>query len=236
MIDLFYHTTPNARKVLIALEEVGARYRVQWTDIAAGAQFAPAFRSINPNAKVPAIVDHAGPDGAPFALFESGAILLYIARKFGKLLPAGETDHYRTLAWLFWQVGGQGPMAGQAAHFVSHAPKAAGIDIPYARERYERETRRHYDVLEGDAFSIADIAAFPWTRVSRGGGIDLAVYPAVKAWSDRIAARPSAKVRPEDARSAAGDDERGQGYTAYDKDQWQVLFGAGQASLAPQGQ
>jgi GST-like protein len=239
MIDLFYHTTPNARKVLMMLEEVGAPYRIVWTDIARGDQFKPEYLAVNPNGKVPAIIDRDGPDDAPIRVFESGAILLYLAEKYGKLLPRDQAEKYDCIAWVCWQVGGQGPMSGQAAHFVSHAPKA-GIDIPYARERYVREVRRHYDVLEnvfrtrewlvGDTFTIADLAAFPWTRVSRGHGVDLIDYPAVKAWSDRIAERPSAKVRPE----AANGVERGQGYKGYDPHQWQTLFGAGQASLGAQ--
>lgn len=237
MIDLFYHTTPNARKVLMMLEEVGAPYRIVWTDISKGDQFKPEYLAVNPNGKVPAIIDHEGPDGEPIRVFESGAILLYLAEKYGKLLPEDQAEKYHCIAWVCWQVSGQGPMSGQGAHFVSHAPKA-GIDIPYAKERYEREVRRHYDVLEnmlgerewlvGDSFTIADLAAFPWTRVSKGHGVDLADYPAVKAWSDRIAERPSATVRPEEARGV----ERGQGYKGYDPDQWKTLFGAGQTSLA----
>ncbi len=236
MIDLFYHTTPNARKVLMMLEEVGADYAIAWTDISKGEQFSEGYRQINPNAKVPAIVDRDGPGGRPFALFESGAVLIYLAEKFGVFLPADVRDRYRAIAWIFWQVGGQGPMAGQAAHFLSHAP-GAGIDIPYAKDRYLGETRCHYDVLErelagceylvGD-FSIADIAAFPWTRVAKGHGVELTDYPNVKRWSDAIARRPAAKVRPEDAKGSP----RGAGYQGYDRDQWEMLFGKGQQSLA----
>lgn len=236
MIDLFYHTTPNARKVLLMLEEVGAEYRIVWTDISKGEQFSEDYLRINPNAKVPAIIDHEGPGGEPFTLFESGAILLYLAEKFGTLLPSDMRDRYRVIAWVCWQISGQGPMSGQGAHFISHAPKA-GVEIPYAKERYLSEARRHYDVLEreltghdflvGD-FSIADIAAFPWTRVSKGHGVDLADHPNVKRWSDAIAGRPSAKVRPEDAKGLA----RGQGYQGYDSEQWDMLFGKGQRTMA----
>lgn len=217
------------------LEEVSADYQIVWTDISKGEQFSDGFLRINPNGKVPAIVDAKGPDGKLFTLFESGAILIYLAEKFGRLMPTAPHERYRTLAWVFWQVGGQGPMSGQGAHFLSHAPKV-GIDVPYAKERYLTEVRRHYDVLNRELanreylveeFSIADIAAFPWTRVSKGHGIDLTEYPNVKRWSDRIAERPSAKVRPEDAKGLA----RGQGYKGYDQEQWQVLFGKGQSSM-----
>lgn len=239
MIDLYYHTTPNARKALMMLEEVRAPYRIVWTDISKGEQFKPEYLNINPNAKIPAIVDHDGPDGKPIRVFESGAILVYLSEKYHKLMPDAASEKYQCFAWLCWQVSGQGPMSGQAAHFHSHAPKA-GIDIPYAKERYEREVRRHYEVLDtalrerewlvGGAFSIADLSAFPWTRVSKGHGVDLTDYPAVKGWSDRIAERPSAKVRPEHDQGI----ERGQGYKGYDADQWKVLFGAGQSSLRTQ--
>jgi GSH-dependent disulfide-bond oxidoreductase len=236
LIELYYDTTPNARKILIMLEEVGADYTIVWTDISKGEQFTDFYRAVNPNAKIPAIIDREGPGCEPFALFESGAILIYLAEKYGRLLSSDRRERHLTLAWVFWQVGGQGPMSGQATHFVSHAPKV-GIDLPYARDRYVGETRRHYDVLEielakreylvGD-FSIADIAAFPWTRVAKGHGVDLAEYPNVKRWSNAIAQRPSAKARPEDAKGVA----RGHGYQGYDRAQWDVLFGKGQGALA----
>lgn len=237
MIELFYHTTPNARKVLIALEEIGTEYEVRWTDISKGEQFEPGFLAINPNAKIPAIVDHNGPEGKPFALFESGAILLYLAEKFGQLMPSKSVDCYRMMSWLFWQVGGQGPMLGQGAHFISHAP-SGGHDIPYAKDRYEREARRHYDVLErelserkwlvGEEFTIADIAAFPWTRVAKGHAVNLDDYPAVKRWSDRISDRPSANVRP----IKADGSDREHGKANYSAQQRDVLFGDGQSRLS----
>ncbi len=156
-------------------------------------------REISPAGKIPAITDQDG----PLVLFESAAILLYLAEKSGKLLRPGE-GRFGVISWLSWQVAQQGPMLGQAAHFFSHA-RANGLDIPYAIERYVGEARKCYEVMEakllgnewiaGD-FSIADIALFPWTRVAKGQGIDIAEFPNVKRWSDAIAARPSAKVKP----------------------------------------
>ena len=211
MIDLYYYKSPNGRKILIALEEMELPYQVHWVDIAAGAQHTPDFRKISPAGKIPAIVDREGPKG-PLSLFESGAILIYLAEKTGKLLPPGR-GRFGALSWLSWQVGQQGPMLGQAAHFFSHA-RANGVDIPYAIDRYVGEARKCYDVMErqlrgnewiaGD-FSIADIALFPWTRVAKGQGVDIKNFPNVKRWSDAIAARPSAQVKPQI------ETERGQG-------------------------
>ncbi|HSV38886.1 MAG TPA: glutathione S-transferase N-terminal domain-containing protein [Nocardioidaceae bacterium] len=208
MIDLYYYTSPNVRKVLVALEELGLPYTIKWTDIRDGVQFSPEYRRINPNGKVPSIVDHDGPDGRPISLFESGAILLYLAEKTGELLPKSPARRWEALCWLFWQVSNQGPMAGQAAHFVSHAPKH-GIEDEYATGRYKSEVHRLYtlmdeklaesDYLAGE-YSMADIACFPWTRVSKGHGIDVGEFPNVKAWMDRISARPAAKVRIDDPR------------------------------------
>ncbi len=203
MIDFYYYKSPNGRKILLALEEMGLPYKVHWIDIAAGDQHGEAFRQISPAGKIPAIVDHDAPDG-PLTLFESGAILIYLAEKTGKLLPRGAA-RLEVLSWISWQVGQQGPMLGQAAHFFSHA-RANGVDIPYAVDRYVGEARKCYEVLElqllgnewvaGD-FSIADIALFPWTRVAKGQGIDITEFPNVKRWSDAIAARPSAHVKPQ---------------------------------------
>ncbi|MFC0454056.1 glutathione S-transferase family protein [Rhodococcus jostii] len=226
MIDLYYYTSPNVRKVLIALEELGLDYQIVWTDISEGDQFESEYVEINPNSKVPAIVDHDGPGGRRLAIFESGAILLYLAEKTGRLLPEDPIARQEVLCWLFWQVANQGPMAGQAAHFVSHAPKQ-GIDNPYARNRYAGEVARLYRVMDdrlGDReylageYSIADIAAFPWTRVAAGHGIDVADYPNVKAWADRISARPAAKVRISDPREEKA---RNHVYTA---EQFKTLF------------
>ncbi|MGH3555965.1 MAG: glutathione S-transferase family protein [Mycobacterium sp.] len=230
MIDLYYYTSPNVRKVLIALEEMGLDYRPIWTDIREGDQFTPAYVAINPNSKVPSIVDHDGPGGQPIALFESGAILLYLADKTGELIPADPVLRQEALCWLFWQVANHGPMAGQAAHFVSHAP-TVGIDNPYARERYRTESARLYQILEdrladrdyivGD-YSIVDIATFPWTRVAAGHGIDIANnYPHVNDWMKRIGARPSAKVRINDPREAEVREYR------YTPQQFQRLFRPG---------
>ena len=209
MIDLYYYTSPNVRKVLIALEELGLPYTIKWTDIGAGDQFEPEYLEINPNGKVPAIVDHDGPGGAPLALFESAAILLYLAEKTGRLLPEDPARRWEAICWTVWQVANHGPMAGQAAHFVSHAPKH-GIDDTYATGRYVGEARRLYDVMEtrlasddylAGEFSIADIACYPWARVAAGHGVDIAAeFPAVAAWMARIGERPSTKVRIADPR------------------------------------
>ncbi len=147
MIDFYYYTSPNARKVLIMLEETGLPYRVVWVDIVAGEQFAPAYQAINPNSRIPAIIDHDGPGGRPIALFESGAILNYLAEKSGMLVPSDPAARHDVLAWLFWQTSSQGPLLGQAAHFVSHA-RNRGIQLDYAVERYRNEAARLYDVLD----------------------------------------------------------------------------------------
>ncbi|PBC51906.1 glutathione S-transferase [Rhodococcus sp. ACS1] len=226
MIDLYYYTSPNVRKVLIALEELGLDYQIVWTDISEGDQFESEYVEINPNSKVPAIVDHDGPGGRRLAIFESGAILLYLAEKTGRLLPEDPIARQEVLCWLFWQVANQGPMAGQAAHFVSHAPKQ-GIDNPYARNRYAGEVARLYRVMDdrladreylAGEYSIADIATFPWTRVAAGHGVDVADYPNVKAWADRISARPAAKVKISDPREEKA---RNHVYTA---EQFKTLF------------
>jgi GSH-dependent disulfide-bond oxidoreductase len=203
MIDLYYYTSPNVRKVLIALEELGLPYTIKWTDIREGDQFLDDYLRINPNAKVPAVVDHDGPGGRPLALFESGAILLYLAEKSGRLLPEDPVRRWDAICWVFWQAANQGPMVGQATHFIRYAPQA-GVDSEYARGRYTVEAQRLYRILddrlaESDyivgEFSVADIACFPWTRVAAGHGIDVADYPNVQAWTQRIGSRPSAKVR-----------------------------------------
>jgi GST-like protein len=211
VIDLYSYLGPNVRKVVIALEELGLGYRVVWVDITAGEQFADEYRALNPNAKVPAMVDHDGPDGRRVVLFESAAILLYLAEKTGRLLPADPERRWTAVSWLAWQVANHGPMAGQATHFLRYAPEQ-GIEVPYAQDRYSREIERIYGVLDerladheylADEFSVADIACFPWVRVAKGHGIDLARYPAVAAWSERIAARPSAQVRLSDPRDGS---------------------------------
>lgn len=235
MIDLYYYPSPNVRKIVIALEELGLPYVVRWTDITAGAQFAEDYRAINPNAKVPAIVDHDGLDGRPLALFESAAILLYLAEKAGRLLPADPILRWSAISWTVWQVANLGPMTGQATHFLNYAPQH-GIEDEYARNRYSNEVERLYAVLEerltgrdylADEFSIADIAAFPWVRVSKGHGVDLARFPAVAAWVARIAERPSAKVRladPRDGKAARNE---------YTPEQFAALFRSGPSRSGP---
>ena len=227
MIDLHYYKSPNGRKILIALEEMALPYEVTWVDIAAGDQHAEAFRAISPAGKIPVIVDHDA-SGGPLAIFESAAILIYLAEKSGQLLPGGR-ERQTVLSWLFWQAAQQGPMLGQAAHFYSHAP-ANGVEVPYAVERYVGEARRCYEVLDqqlidkawvSGTFSIADIALFPWTRVAKGQGIDISKYPNVKRWSEAIAARPSAQVKP--AVELRRGSEAGRAYT--DEKARTVLFG-----------
>ena len=230
MIDLYYYTSPNARKALIMLEEVGLPYRVQWVDITAGDQHEQAYARINPNGKIPALSDDDGPGGRPVVLFESGAILLYLAEKTGRLIPADPIDRLNVIKWLFWQTSSQGPMLGQAAHFVSHASQR-GIDVEYAVERYRNEARRLYGVLEGQLaaqdficgqFSIADIAAFPWVRVAKGQGVRIEDFPRVEQWCATIAARPSARKKLD--RDAATLAAAKTGY--YDDATWTKLFGS----------
>jgi GST-like protein len=197
MIEVYSWPTPNGHKVHIMLEECGLPYRVIPVDIGSGAQFDPAFLAISPNNKIPAIVDPQGPDGAPIALFESGAILLYLAGKTGQFLPADTRGKYEVLQWLMFQMGGVGPMLGQAHHFRIYAPEK----IDYAIERYSNEARRLYGVINkrlaastylgGKDYSIADIAVFPWLRSWKNQGVTLSDYPHLKGWFDEIAARPA---------------------------------------------
>jgi GST-like protein len=197
MIEVYSWATPNGHKVHIMLEECALPYRVIPIDIGAGDQFRPDFLAISPNNKIPAIVDPDGPDGKPISLFESGAILLYLAAKAGRLLPADTRGKYEVLQWLMFQMGGVGPMLGQAHHFRIYAPKK----IDYAVERYTNEARRLYAVMNsrlaksryiaGPAYSIADIAIFPWLRSWKNQGIDWADHPHLKGWFDEIGARPA---------------------------------------------
>ena len=197
MIEVYSWATPNGHKVHIMLEELGLPYRVTAVDIGAGDQFKPDFLAISPNNKIPAIVDPDGPDGGPISLFESGAILLYLAGKTGRLLPAGTTERYEVLQWLMFQMGGVGPMLGQAHHFRIYAPEK----IEYAINRYTNEAKRLYGVMDkrlaksryiaGSDYSIADIAIFPWLRSWKNQGIDWNDYPHLKGWFDEIAARPA---------------------------------------------
>lgn len=192
MIDVYSWPTPNGHKVHIMLEECGLNYRAIPIDIAAGDQFKPEFLAISPNNKVPAIVDADGPDGKPIALFESGAILIYLAGKTGGFLGQTDREKYQTLQWLMFQMGGLGPMLGQAHHFRIYAPEK----IDYAYDRYTNEAKRLYQVLEkqlshhaylaGESYTIADIASFPWTRSAANQGIDWDDYPNTKRWFDKI--------------------------------------------------
>ena len=197
MIEVYSWPTPNGHKVHIMLEECGLPYRVHAVDIGAGEQFAPEFLAISPNNKIPAITDPEGPDGEPISLFESGAILLYLAGKTGQFLPAGTSARYEMLQWLMFQMGGVGPMLGQAHHFRIYAPEK----IPYAIDRYTNEAKRLYAVMNrrlarsrylgGAEYSIADMAVFPWLRSWKNQGIDWDDYPHLKGWFDEIAARPA---------------------------------------------
>ncbi len=196
MIDLYTWGTSNGRKASIMVEECGLPYRVHPINIGQGDQFKPEFVAINPNAKIPAIVDSDGPEGKPFTLFESGAILIYLASKTGKFLPQSVTGKYIALQWLMFQMGAIGPIFGQVHHFM----RAAKEKVPYAIERFGKENRRLYGVLDkrlGEApflaeeYSIADIATFPWVLRHEWQQVDLAEYPNVKRWFDTIHARPA---------------------------------------------
>ena len=197
MIDLYYWTTPNGHKVSIFLEEAGLEYRIVPVHIGKGEQFAPEFLKIAPNNRIPAIVDHAPADGGePIALFESGAILEYLADKSRQFLPRETRARFNVLQWLYWQMGGVGPMAGQNHHFVRYAPEP----IPYAIERYVKETARLYGVLDrqlagreyvaGD-YSIADMAIYPWARGWQMQQQKLEDLPNMAAWLERMEARPA---------------------------------------------
>jgi GSH-dependent disulfide-bond oxidoreductase len=197
MIEVYSWATPNGHKVHIMLEECGLPYRVIPVDIGAGDQFKPDFLAISPNNKIPAIIDPEGPDGEPISLFESGAILLYLAAKAGRFLPAGTRGRYKVLEWLMFQMGGVGPMLGQAHHFRIYAPEK----IAYAVERYSNEAKRLYAVMNrqlahskyiaGPEYTIADIAIFPWLRSWKNQGIDWDDHPHLKGWFDEVGARPA---------------------------------------------
>ncbi len=197
MIELYTWGTPNGRKASIMLEECGLPYRAHPIDIGKGQQFAPEFLAISPNNRIPAIVDPQGPDGKPISMFESGAILIYLSGKTNKYLPRSVRDKYEALQWLMWQMGGVGPMFGQAHHFI----RAKKDEVPYGTERYVAEAKRLYGVmdrhLEGRTYlaageySIADIATFPWIARHAWHRVDLAEFPNVKRWFDIISRRPA---------------------------------------------
>ncbi|MFQ5682606.1 MAG: glutathione S-transferase N-terminal domain-containing protein [Candidatus Binatia bacterium] len=196
MIDLYTWKTPNGRKVSIMLEEVGLPYHVHPIDLKNGEQFKPEFLSIGPNNKIPAIVDHEGPDGRPYSLFESGAILMYLAEKTDKLMSKEARARFVVTQWLMFQMGGVGPIFGQAHHFLRSAPEK----VFYAIERYRKETRRLYGVMDrrltdqeflaGD-YSIADIATYPWVARYEYHEVRLEEFPHVRRWFDTVSARPA---------------------------------------------
>jgi GST-like protein len=197
MIDLYSWPTPNGHKIHIMLEETGLPYRVHPVNIGAGDQFKPEFLKISPNNKMPAMIDSDGPDGKPMSMFESGAMLLYLASKTGKFLPENIRDRWSTLQWLMFQMGGVGPMLGQAHHFLVYAPEK----IPYAMQRYSKEANRLYGVMDRrlaeskfiacNEYTIADMAIMPWLRSYKNQGVEMEKYPHVKRWFDGIAARPA---------------------------------------------
>jgi GSH-dependent disulfide-bond oxidoreductase len=198
MIELYVWGTPNGRKVSIMLEECGLAYNVHKINIGANEQFTPGYLRINPNGKIPSIVDPDGPDGKPIAMMESGAILIYLSGKTGKFLPRSDRGRYKALEWLMFQMGSVGPIFGQVHHFL----RAAKEPVPYAIERYTKEKDRLYGVLDrrlGEAeylageYSIADVATYPWVSRYEWHKTDLADFPNVKRWFDAISARPAVR-------------------------------------------
>ncbi|HWH48842.1 MAG TPA: glutathione S-transferase N-terminal domain-containing protein [Burkholderiales bacterium] len=196
MIDLYTWSTPNGRKVSIMLEELGLPYNTHAIDIGKGEQFTPEFVTVSPNSKIPALVDSEGPEGKPYPLFESGAILLYLAEKTGRFLPSKATERFDAIQWLMFQMGGVGPMFGQTHHFLRAAPEP----VPYAIARYGKETRRLYGVLDrrlsgrdwlAAGYSVADIATYPWVARHDWHKVELGDFPNVKRWFDTIGARPA---------------------------------------------
>lgn len=202
MIDLYYAPTPNGWKISIMLEELGIPYAVKPVNIRAGEQFRPEFLAISPNNRIPAIVDHEPPDGGePLPVFETGAILFYLANKFSRFIPTEMRARMATIQWVMWQMGGLGPMLGQHGHFALYAPEK----IPYAIQRYRDEAARLYHVLDtqlgktgayvgGGEYTIADIACFPWTMTHKAQGFTLDDYPNVKRWYADVRARPQVQA------------------------------------------
>jgi GST-like protein len=232
MIDLHYWPTPNGHKITILLEEAELDYRILPVDIGKGEQFRPEFLAISPNNRMPAIVDHAPADGgAPISVFESGAILVYLAEKTGCFLPNDLRARLRTLEWLFWQVGGLGPMAGQNHHFRNYAPET----IPYAVDRYVNETDRLYGVLDqrlrgrafiADDYSIADMASYPWIVPHAQQGQDLEDFPDLKRWFEAMRARPAV------ARAYAKGEALRRPGAALTEEERKILFGQTSAKRA----
>ncbi len=215
-IDLYYWPTPNGWKITIALEEMGLPYEVRLVNIGAGEQFAPEFLEISPNGRMPAIIDPEGPGGAPVAIFESGAILQYLARRTGMFYGETERERISVDQWLMWQMGGLGPMAGQAHHFLKYAPALEPPqDLPYAKARYRNETARLYGVLDrqlagseyvaGDFFSIADMAIWPWASLWEGQEQTLDDKPHMARWLAAVGARPGVRAGRAVAAERRGD-------------------------------
>ena len=224
-IELYYWPTPNGHKITIMLEECGLPYEVKYINIMRGDQFAPSFLKISPNNRMPAIVDPDGPDGEPISVFESGAILQYLGRKTGNFYPADERGRVEVEQWLFWQMGGLGPMAGQCHHFRNYAQEK----ITYAIDRYVNEVNRLYGVMDtrlkdreylAGEYSIADMASYPWVRGYKGQGQDLAEFPNLEAWFKRIHDRSAVERAVK-----VGAEEREKWNLAQDKDAQKILFG-----------
>jgi GSH-dependent disulfide-bond oxidoreductase len=232
MIDLYYWTTPNGHKVTMFLEETGIPYRIVPVNIGKGEQFEPEFLRISPNNRIPAMVDHEPPGGgSPLSLFESGAILLYVAEKTGRFIPSDVRGRAEVLQWLFWQMGGLGPMAGQNGHFNIYAPET----VPYAIDRYTKETNRLYGVLNkrladrefvAGEYSIADMASYPWIVPHKAHGQDLDEFPHLKRWFETIRARPATERAY--ARAKEINPQSGQPMTDEEK---KVLFGQTAATI-----
>ncbi|RPE71049.1 GST-like protein [Pacificibacter maritimus] len=229
-IDLYYWPTPNGWKISIALEECGLAYKTHYIDIGAGDQFKPAFLDIAPNNRMPAIIDPAGPDGAPISIFESGAILQYLARKTGLFCGPTQRDRIAVDQWLMWQMGGLGPMAGQAHHFLKYAPLMDPPQIlPYAQDRYRSETARLYGVLDrqlakteyvaGDFYSIADMSIWGWASLWEGQQQTLDDKPHMKRWLETVGARPAVQ------RGRALGADRRKDDAAKDKEVQKNMFG-----------
>jgi GSH-dependent disulfide-bond oxidoreductase len=227
-IKLHYWPTPNGKKITIALHEMDLPYELHLVNIGKGEQFAPEFLKISPNNRMPAIVDPDGPGGAPISIFESGAILQYLARKTGRFYGRDERERVAVEEWLFWQVGGVGPMAGQAHHFLKYAPDLDPPQVlPYARDRYRNEVARLYGILDrrlatrayvaGD-YSIADMAIWPWAKGWEGQQQDIRRFPRMAAWLDRMAARPAVATG-----SVVADEVRSP--TGHSREEQEVLFG-----------
>jgi GST-like protein len=225
-IDFYFWPTPNGQKISIALEELGLPYVIHPVNISRGDQFKPTYLEISPNNKMPAIVDPDGPGGEPVSVFESGAILQYLARKTGRLRGKGKRERLLVEQWLFWQVAGFGPMAGQAHHFRNYAPEK----IQYGIDRYTNEVSRLYGVLDkqlagrdylADRFSIADVATYPWAMMWHRQGQDITTFPSVQAWLQRVGERPGVIRGMEVGKELAGQ----QVDLSKDKEAQKVLFG-----------